>query len=96
MQWAGPHFENGVNLAEKGKYRAAIAQLVTGLDILPHDQPAICALASAYAFAGDFKQASEIINLVNVEKVDPDTRQFLASQVIKLKDYILSHSTDTR
>ena len=91
MQWAGPHFENGINLVEKGKFRAAIAQLITGLDILPHDQPAICALAGAYAFAGDFKQASAIINIVNIEKADPDTRQFLASQINELKAYILSH-----
>ena len=96
MQWAGPHFENGVNLAEKGKYRAAIAQFVTGLDILPHDQPALCLLASTYAFSGDFQQASDILNLVNVEKVNPDSKQFLANQIAELKNYILSHRNDAR
>jgi tetratricopeptide (TPR) repeat protein len=96
MEWAGPHFKNGVELTVKGKYRAAIAQLITGLDILPHDQPAMCALASAYAFAGDSKQASEILNLIKIEKVDSDTRQFMANQVKELKDYIHSHSSYSR
>jgi hypothetical protein len=96
MQWARPHFTNGVELIGKRKYRAAIAQLITGLDVFPHDQPAICVLASAYAFAGDYKQASETINLVEIEKVDPESRQFITSQVKELKAYIHSPRPDAR
>ena len=87
-EWAGPHFENSIKLAGKGKLRAGIAQLITGLDIYPHDHPARCTLARIYVALGEHKQASEILNFVDVEGDDPVIKSILSSEIEEIRSII--------
>ena len=90
QEWAGAHFENALNLANKSKFRASIAQLITGIEIYPHDHPARCMLARLFAIIGDKSQASDIINLVNTEECEPVVRQILKDEVDLVKSMINS------
>ena len=90
QEWARAHFENALNLANKSKYRASIAQLTAGIEIYPHDHPARCMLARLFAIIGDKSLAADIINLVNTDECEPVVRQILKDEIDLVKSMINS------
>jgi tetratricopeptide (TPR) repeat protein len=91
LQWAAPHFRAGLDLADKQRFRLAIAQLFTGLEILPGDHSARCLLAHTFALAGDYDLSSQLLQLVDLNKISLDGRQLTANQLAMTKAYIDSH-----
>jgi hypothetical protein len=90
QEWARAHFENALNLANNSKIRASVAQLITGIEIYPHDHPARCMLARLFAIVGERHQALDILNLVDTEECEPIVKQILIDEVNLVKSMINS------
>jgi len=79
-EFCAKHIDNGKEFIRVGKNRAAIAQLFTGLEILPVNFLGLCMLSIAYARAGDHQIAGDFLDLLNSEKIDPDKRLKIRDQ----------------
>ena len=94
VEWASLYFENGIKFINNSKYRVAIAQIVTGLDIFPHDQLALCILANAFTLANDYEQAIRTIDFIDVEKALSEVKPFVVSKVQEVKSNISSRRSN--
>jgi len=93
QEWAFAHFRAAASLYDRKKFRAAIVQLIEGLEILPYDQEAIIMLASSYALAGEPERAACLANQVKRDKLRPSGLQALGELLTGLEEYA---ATDSR
>lgn len=98
-EWAYLHFENAQKLIDDRMYRAAIAQLIIGLEILPNDHAAVIKLAKAYGFAGEYERAYRISQMIDFKKIRPEERDEIRTNREDFHEYLrksLSESSNRK
>ncbi len=68
---------NGKKLGDKGLMRAALVQMILGVQLQPNNQLAIAMLAFNYATVGEYSRGARIAKIVDTAQVGEETRTLL-------------------